>query len=288
MAKIVRPSFIELIRAQWASRKHLCVGLDADASKLPPSLRPDDDIAVRLLVFNERIIDATCNLVCAYKPNSAYYEAIGSDGIEALAKTIEYINIHAPQVPVIIDGKRGDIGNTNRAYASFLYDQMGADAATVQPYFGSEALKPILDRKDKHAFVIARTSNPGAGEFQDLMVEGMPLYLHVAKAVATTWNYNGNCGLVVGATYPDELRRVRELVPDEVPILVPGVGSQGGDLVSSVGAAAANGGSGFLINVSRSIIFSSHGPDFDQAARDKTGQLSTTINEQISISHQQG
>jgi orotidine-5'-phosphate decarboxylase len=287
MPSAERPSFADMIRPQWASRKYLCIGLDADVSRLPASLRPDDDIAIRLLAFNERIIEATCDLACAYKLNSAYYEAIGSDGIYALAKTIEYINRWAPQVPVIIDGKRGDIGSTNRAYASFLYDQMGADAATVHPYFGGEALEPILARREKHAFVIVRTSNPGAGEFQDLTVDGMPLYLHVAKAVATKWNYNGNCGLVVGATYPAELRRVRDLVPADVPILIPGVGSQGGDLASSVRAASVHGAS-FLISVSRAIIFSSNGQDFDQAARDKAIQLNAAINDLTSANSQGG
>lgn len=277
MTKGIRPSFAELIQAQWSDERYLCVGLDSDASKIPESVRPDLDTAVRVLRFNERIVDATCDLVCAYKPNSAYYEAFGSAGVEVLAKTIEYINGRAPDVPVIIDGKRGDIGTTNEAYASFLFDEMGADAATVQPYFGREALAPILERRSKHAFVLARTSNPGAGEFQDLLVDGLPLYLHVAKSVVDSWNKFRNCGLVVGATYPSELEKVRELVPDDMPILIPGIGTQGGDLEGSVRAAMTGGSRAFIVNVSRAVIFASSQPDFDEVARREATRLNSDI-----------
>jgi orotidine-5'-phosphate decarboxylase len=277
MLKFDRPSFAELIAAQWSVHRHLCVGLDTDASKLPPTLRPDSDLAFRVLTFNERIVDATCDLVCAYKPNSAFYEAFGVAGVEVLAKTIEYINTQAPDVPVIIDGKRGDIGSSNSAYASFLFDEMGADAATVHPYFGREALAPILDRRDKQTFVLARTSNPGAREFQDLLVDGMPLYLHVAQAVAQTWNYNGNCGLVIGATYPDELRRVRDLIRDDMPLLMPGIGAQGGNLKASVRAAAGRGRGAIIISASRSIIFASSGSNFDETARREAARLNSDI-----------
>lgn len=282
MTKSDRASFLDLIQDQWSGGRHLCVGLDSDVSRIPSSLRPDKDIAVRVLHFNERIIDATCDLVCAYKPNSAYYEAFGSAGVEVLAKTIEYINNHAPGVPVIIDGKRGDIGSTNHAYASFLFDEMGADAATVQPYFGREALEPILHRRSKQAFVIVRTSNPGAGEFQDLVVDGLPLYLHVARSVASEWNNFGNCGLVVGATYPGELQHVREFVSSQIPILVPGIGPQGGDLKASVRAATSGESDAFIINASRSIIFASQERNFDEVARLETARLSSAIQSILS------
>lgn len=276
MANASHRDFGDLIDRQWSAGKHLCIGLDTDVSKVPPSLRPADDLAVRMLAFNEKIVDATGDVACAYKPNSAYYEALGSAGVFVLEKTIEYINDHAPGVPVIVDGKRGDIDNTNEAYASFLFDQMGADAATVQPYFGRESLAPILARRDKAIFVLARTSNPGAGEFQDLVVDGVPLYMRVAQAVAQTWNYNGNCGLVIGATYPDELRRVRDHVPHELPILMPGIGIQGGNLADAVHAVAGLQ-KAFIINASRSIIFASPGSDFDEAARREAMSLSSAI-----------
>ena len=277
MINLSRASFGDLVRGQWSAGKHVCVGFDPNVSKLPASVKPSADVAVRVLAFNEKIVDATCDLVCAYKPNSAFYEAFGSDGVEVLRKTIEYINTQAPDVPVVIDGKRGDIGSSNEAYASFLFDEMRADGATVHPYFGRESLMPFLERKNKQTFVLARTSNPGAGEFQDLVVDGVPLYLRVAQAVSATWNFNDNCGLVIGATYPEELRRVREVVRAELPILIPGIGAQGGDLDASVRAAVADGGNALIVNASRSVIFASHDDDFDETARRETQNLGSAI-----------
>ena len=243
-------NFRKMLEAKWAEGKFVCVGLDSELSKLPKPYCGYETTAA-LTLFNKSIVDATKDLVCAYKPNSAFYEAHGEAGWRALRETIEHINKVAPGVPVIYDAKRADIGNTNDGYVKAAFDVLLADAITVNPYFGQEALEPFLARKDKGIIVLCRTSNKGAGEFQNLVVDGnLPLYQRVAHMVATKWNYNGNCGLVVGATYPEELQQVRSIVGD-MPILIPGVGAQGGDLEASVKAAQRC----FIINSSRGIIF---------------------------------
>lgn len=277
-----RLSFNELLSAQWAEGRYLCVGLDTDVKKIPESFCAGEDPAIRLLEYNKRIIDATSDLVCAYKPNSAFYEALGSSGIDALEKTIDLINTSSPSVPVIVDAKRADIDNTNIGYVSFIFEYLGADAVTVHPYLGGEALAPFLRKERKGVFVLARTSNNGAAEFQDLEVDGRPLYLAVAERVATGWNSAGNCGLVVGATYPEELRLIREAVPATMPILVPGIGSQGGDLEAAVAAGSRSGECALIINASRSIIFASEGDDFEERARAEAHRLSEGITRAVS------
>ena len=204
----------------------LCVGLDSDVRKLPSHL---NNIPNNQFEFNKAIIDATYDLVCAYKPNSAFYEAAGVEGLQQLKLTIDYLKEKYPQIPVILDAKRADIGNTNEGYVTSSFDWLRADAITLHPYLGKEALQPYLDRKDKGIIILCRTSNPGAGEFQDLSVDGEPLYMHVSKKVAKDWNANENCMLVVGATYPEELAHVRKAVGD-MTFLVPGIGAQGGDV----------------------------------------------------------
>lgn len=275
-------NFRQLLEGQWAAGKFLCVGLDSDARIVEQVLAPqptDERLQAR---FNQLIIDATAHLAGAFKPNSAFYEARGVDGIADLQETISYINQVAPGVPVILDAKRADIGSTNVGYVDFAFEYMKADAVTVHPYLGEEALRPFLDRADKGIFVLCRTSNPRSSEFQDLSIpfdrDSHFLFEVVAKNVAAQWNRNGNCGLVVGATYPEELARVRDLVGD-LPILIPGIGTQGGDLEASLLAGLTSQGSGVLMNASRSIIFSSMGNDFVDAAKIEAIRLDRAIRD---------
>jgi orotidine-5'-phosphate decarboxylase len=249
--------FDKLERAAQRSGSLLCVGLDPD-----PAQMPVPDVAA----FNRAIIEATAVFVCAYKPNLAFYEALGEAGMAALRDTLAAI---PPDIPVIADAKRNDIGNTAKAYARALFDELGFDAATVNPYLGGDAVEPFLEREEKAAFVLCRTSNPGARDLQDLMVmtpgaEARPLFQVVAE-MARRWNSRGNVGLVVGATYPEELKRVRELCP-EITFLVPGVGAQGGDVASVMRNGLDKVGRGLIINVSRQVLYASREKDFATAA----------------------
>lgn len=228
-------SFTDKLTVKWTENKFVCVGLDQGDFE-----------------FNQKIIDATYDLVCAYKPNIAFYESNGIAGLQALKKTINYIHQKKSNIPVILDAKRGDIGNSNEAYVKAIFDDLGVDAVTVSPYLGGESLKPFLDRTDKGVIVLVRTSNPGAGEFQDLEVENKPLYQIVAEHVKN-WNINGNCAVVVGATYPEELKKVREIVGD-MPILVPGIGAQGGDLKTTLKNGLNSKKQGLIISSSRGIV----------------------------------
>lgn len=252
----------------------LCVGLDSDIAKLPEVCQKQEH---KQFSFNKAIIDATHDLVNAYKPNTAFYESRGLPGIEALKLTCDYIRETYPEIPIIIDAKRADIGNTNEGYSTFVFEYLQADAITLHPYLGQEAIQPFLDRKDKGVIVLCRTSNKGAAEFQDLSIEGEPLYQHVADHVAHKWNANGNCALVVGATYPEELTQVRAIVGD-MPLLIPGVGAQGGDVEKTVKAGVHNGARA-IINASRSIIFASSGDDFAEKAREEAQKLRDQINQ---------
>lgn len=248
----------------------VCLGLDSDTSKIPHGTSQ--------LQFNQTIIDATHDLVAAYKPNTAFYEAAGAAGVQVLKDTCDYIRAVAPNVLIILDAKRADIGNTNVGYVQFAYDYLGADAVTLQPYLGGEALEPFLVREDKGAIILCRTSNDGSGEFQDQIVGTKKLFEYVAETVTRDWNANKNCMLVVGATYPEEAQAIREAVGDDMWFLVPGVGAQGGDLQALMAAAQNSRGTGLLINSSRGIIFASSGPDFAAAARKATETLRNEIN----------
>ncbi|PIP32496.1 orotidine-5'-phosphate decarboxylase, partial [Candidatus Gottesmanbacteria bacterium CG23_combo_of_CG06-09_8_20_14_all_37_19] len=212
-------------------------------------------------------------------PNSAFYEAQGEEGIRQLKQTVYFVKENYPKIPVILDAKRADIGNTNEGYVKFAFDHLGADAITLHPYLGKDALKPFLERRDKGLFILCRTSNSGAGEFQDLEIDGKPLYQVIAAKVAKDWNYNGNCGLVVGATYPKELDIVRHIVGN-IPILIPGIGAQGGDLEKTVQAGVDKTGLNALINSSRGIIFASTGVNFAEKAREEALKLKNLINKQ--------
>ncbi len=244
----------------------LCVGLDPDTDRLPSHL---DGFDLPRWAFNRRIIDATHDLVAAYKPNAAFYE--DADGWRSLEETIAYA--HGKDVPVILDAKRADIGNTTRQYARQL-DRV--DAITVNPYLGRDAIEPFLQRSDAGVFVLCRTTNPGASDVQELaLAEGDQLYERVAT-LADLWNQRNNIGLVVGATTPDELEAVRDLVP-ELPFLVPGVGAQGGDVEAAVTYGCVDGVG--LINASRSVIFAGEGETFDKAARSAAKRLRDRLNE---------
>ena len=246
----------------------LCVGLDSDISKLPKVVRKNK---YPQLTFNKKIIDATHDLVCAYKPNSAFYEARGEQGITELKMTCDYLRKKYPDVVIILDAKRADIGNTNKGYVAFAYDYLKVDAITLHPYLGREAVQPFLDRKEKGSIILCRTSNPGAGEFQD------NLYQKVAMHVANYWNTNKNCALVVGATYPAELAIVRRIAKD-MPILIPGIGAQGGDVEKTVKSGVDSHGTGAIINASRSVIFASNEPNFPKRAREEAIKLRDEIN----------
>ena len=224
-------SFLEKIRTKWNEGKFLCVGLDQGNFEA-----------------NRKVIDATFNYICAFKPNATFYTD------SELAETVNYIKSNHPEIPIILDAKRGDIAHTNEAYVKIIFDTLGVDAVTVHPYLGKESLQPFLDRTDKGILVLVKTSNPGAGEFQDLKIRDKPLYQVVAEHVAQTWNKNSNCGVVVGATYPEELAEVRIIVGD-MPILVPGVGNQGGDLEKVLRNGLNAQKQGLIINSSRAISF---------------------------------
>lgn len=282
-------TFMSRLRARMDSaRTLLCVGLDPEPGRFSAaalSALPDGasaEIEEMLVAYNAAIVEATAGYVCAFKPNSAFYEAHGEAGLRALRRTIALIHERHPDVPVLLDVKRGDIGSTSRAYAQAAFDIFGADAVTLQPYLGGEALAPFLARDDRGCFILCRTSNPGGGELQDLLVMAsdgsqQPLYLAVAERVASEWNARGNCGLVVGATYPGELRRVRAVAPD-LPILVPGIGAQGGDLEGTVRAGLDASGLGLLISASRSVYYASDGADFAAAAATEARRLRDAIN----------
>ena len=284
-----RRTFRALLEARWDAGLFVSVGLDPDWERLPAHLRaaagpaPDDAAkAAAVGRFCAAIVDATADLACAFKPNAAFFERFGAPGIAALGAVMRHIRAAAPEVPVIYDAKRGDIGSTNAGYVADAFDRLGADAITVHPYLGAESLAPFLERADRGTIVLVRTSNPGGGEFQDLLVGGEPLHRVVARRVAEGWNRNNNCAVVVGATYPDELAAVRGIVGD-MPILIPGVGAQGGDVARTVRAGRDARGRGMVINSSRGIIYAGRGGDFAQAARAEASRLTREI--QIGRAH---
>lgn len=252
----------------------VCVGLDTDHDKIPAHIK---SLPNPLFEFNKAIIDATHDVVCAYKPNSAFYEAFGDEGVKQLKMTFDYLKQTYPEIVTILDAKRADIGNTNEGYVKFTYEYLQADAVTLHPYLGKEALQPFLDRADKGSIILCRTSNPGAGEFQDLTVDGKPLYVRVAEQISKNWNTHNNCLLVLGATYPDELAQVRAVTGDMI-FLVPGIGKQGGDVEKTVRAGMNSKKDGMIINSSRGIIFASQGQDFATRAREEAVKLRDEIN----------
>lgn len=252
----------------------VCVGLDPVLLKLPSHLR---NIENPFFVFNKLIVDVTHDLVCAYKPNSAFYEALGMQGISQLKMTCDYIREMNPEIPIILDAKRGDIGSTNIGYVQFAFDYLQVDAITLHPYLGVEALLPFLERTDKGCMILCHTSNAGAGELQNLLVNNEPLYKVVTRKVATEWNTKGNCMVVAGATFPEELAEIRKLIGD-ITILSPGVGAQKGMLTKTVTGGINTKKQGLIINSSRGIIYASHENDFTDKVRMKTMELRNDIN----------
>jgi orotidine-5'-phosphate decarboxylase len=259
----------KLIKAALKNRSWLCVGLDPDINKLPSNITRS---LSGIEEFLKAVIDATDDLICAYKPNSAFYEQFGAEGISLLKEIISYIPDH---IPVILDAKRGDIGNTSKMYAAAAFDYLKADAITVNPYMGYDSIGPFLDYKDKGVITLCLTSNPSSSDFQkreaiDIDNRPIPLYQMVARA-ALSWNKRDNIGLVVGATKPEELGDLRKLVGDSIPILIPGVGAQGGDLEMSLKNGSNADGQLAIINVSRSVLYASK--DNDYAARSRENAL---------------
>jgi orotidine-5'-phosphate decarboxylase len=255
-------TFLESLLA--ASRRNgslLCVGLDPDPRRIPAALRAAPD---PIYAFCMAVVAATADLVCAFKPNIAFFEALGPAGVATLRRLIADM---PRDVPVIVDAKRGDIGSTAAAYAEALFERLGADAVTLSPYLGGDSLQPFLRYAGKGCLVLCKTSNPGSGDLQDLeLASGGPLYMEVARRARDDWNANGNVGLVVGATYPAVLASVRALCPD-LPLLVPGVGAQGGALADAARAAADINGERAIVNSSRGVLYAGDGDDFADAAR---------------------
>ena len=263
-------NFIDKLHA--AERAHqslLCVGLDPDPAKLPGAWRGQPD---RVFDFCARIVDATADLVIAFKPQIAYFAAHRAEA--QLERLMDHMRANAPAVPIILDAKRGDIGSTAEQYAIEAFERYGADAVTLSPFMGFDSVQPYLAHAGKGAFLLCRTSNPGGDDLQSQRLASVPgqplLYEHVAQLAQGPWNVNGQLGLVVGATYPAEIERVRQLAPT-LPLLIPGVGAQGGDALATVraGYRQHNGGTSgpIIVNSSRAILYASSSDDFDQAAR---------------------
>lgn len=266
--------FMQRLTEAWDRNNSLvCVGLDPEIERIPPSIAAEPS---PIFQFNRAIIDATADVVCAYKPQFAHYAAYEAE--DQLERTIDYIHQNHPHVAVILDSKRGDVGNTAERYAIEAFERYKADAVTVNPYLGGDSLEPFLKHADKGVIILCRTSNPGARDIQDLQVQGTRRLYHViAELAAQKWNSRGNCMLVVGATYPRELAEIREIVGD-MPFLVPGVGAQGGDVVQAVQNGRTRAGAGLVISSSRAILYASSGSDFATAARNAAVALRDQIN----------
>ncbi len=257
----------ELVAQIRLKKSFLCVGLDVDLDKIPKHLLKEED---PIFTFNKSIIDATHTFAVAYKPNLAFYEAYGIEGLKALGKTIDYLNTNYPDIFTIADAKRGDIGNTSGMYAKAFFEDLNFDSLTVAPYMGRDSVEPFLAYEDKHTILLALTSNPGAYDFQTEKMEGEELYKKVIRS-SKTWKNGQNLMYVVGATKAEFLREIRKLVPESF-LLVPGVGAQGGSL-QEVCAYGMNQNVGLLVNSSRGVLYASGGEDFAQAAAKKAEEL---------------
>ena len=265
--------FMQSLQQAWTRNNSLvCVGLDPEPSKFPDHLRGTPDA---VFAFCRAVVDATADLVCAFKPQIAHFAALRAEDV--LERLIAHIHEAHPGVPVILDAKRGDIGSTAQHYASEAFERYRADAVTLNPYLGRDSIQPFLDRADKGVILLCRTSNPGGADFQALDCGGQPLYLRVAETVARDWNGHGNCALVTGATWPEELGQVRAVVGD-MPLLVPGVGAQGGDVAAVVRHGRSAGGTGLMVSSSRAILYAGHGETFAQDARRAAQALRDEIN----------
>ena len=271
------PTFMQALRARWQSADTLvCVGLDPEPAKFPARFAGDPDA---VFAFCRDIADATAEFACAFKPQIAHFAALGAE--DALRRLIAHLHATHPGVPVILDAKRGDIGSTAQRYVAEAFERFDADAVTVNPYLGRDSVQPFLERADKGVVILCRTSNPGAGDLQDLPIahagSTRPLYQHVAETIARDWNGHGNVSLVVGATWPEQLREVRAIVGD-MPFLVPGVGAQGGDVAAVVTNAKTADGAGLMVSSSRAILYASNGDDYADAAARQARTLRDAIN----------
>lgn len=271
-------SFMSVLKQRWnATDTLVCVGLDPEPAKFPAAFANDPDAVFH---FCRDIVDATAEYVCAFKPQIAHFAALAAES--SLHRLIAHIHAAHPGIPVILDSKRGDIGSTAQHYAAEAFDRYGADAVTANPYLGRDSVQPFLDRADKGVVILCRTSNTGASDLQDLRVQSgngavRPLYQHVAETIARDWNAHGNCALVVGATWPAQLREVRAIVGD-MPFLVPGVGAQGGDVEAVVTNAKTADGTGLIVSSSRAILYASSGDDHVHAAANAARALRDEIN----------
>ena len=295
-------NFQELLEFQWSFNNHVCLGLDSEYSRIPESLRRRS-IQNTLIAFNQGIVDATKDAVCAYKLNFAFYLKYGSEGIAALRETVANIRAVAREIPTILDGKHGDTVDSNVAYALAAFESFNMDAVTVNPYAGMEPLQPFFDHPDKGVIILCHTSNKGANFLQDKTVslslqerkdffprpidsqnwehdvpDCLPVYQYVGYHVSRHWNKNGNCVLSAGATYPADIAKIRR-IDDDMPLLILGNGTQGGDIEKTVTFGKSSRGLRMIVNFSRSIIFASQGSDCFEAARNKTIDLGDTINQ---------
>jgi orotidine-5'-phosphate decarboxylase len=270
--------FMQSLHQAWQRNNSLvCVGLDPEPAKFPAHLR---DVHDAVYTFCRAIVDATATLVCAYKPQIAHFAALRAE--DTLERLIAHIHDAHPGIPVILDAKRGDIGSTAQHYATEAFERYQADAVTLNPYLGRDSIQPFLDRADKGVILLCHTSNPGAADLQDLLVEStegqrLPLYQHLARTIARDWNVHDNCALVTGATWPEQLAQVRALVGD-MPLLVPGIGAQGGDVEAVLRHGRTADGTGLMISSSRAILYAGTGEDFATAARIATDTLREQIN----------
>ncbi len=266
-------NFNDRLAAAWAANDSLlCVGIDPDVKRFPKQFAGRKDA---ILEFGKAIADATADLVCAFKPQIAYFHAErAEDQLEAL---IDYMRATYPKVPVILDAKRGDIGSTAEQYAREAFERYRADAVTISPFLGHDSVTPYTQYADKGVIILCRTSNPGGSDLQFLKVDGELLYQRIARVVASEWNGNRNCALVVGATFPNELAAVRSIVGD-MSLLVPGIGAQGGDIEATVRAGRSAAGTGLMINSSRAILYASGAEDFAAAARRVADETRIAIN----------
>lgn len=253
----------------------VCIGIDPIMEKIPSHIKHEK---YPFFSFAKEIIDATHDLVCSYKPNSAFFEAEGAKGIEQLKMICDYIKKTYPDMLILLDAKRADIDSTNEGYVKYAFEYLQADAITLHPYLGKNALTPFLNRKEKGMFILCHTSNKGAEELQELKINGKELYKVVAEQVTKHYNEFGNCFLVVGATYPQQLKQIRSIVGQQMTILIPGIGAQGGDLISTLQSGLNDIREGLIISSSRNIIYTSSDSNFAEKAREKTLELKIAIN----------
>lgn len=256
----------------------LCVGLDPDVARFPAEFKGKPDA---IFLFCKAIIDATASFACAFKPQIAYFSALGAE--DQLQAICDYLKKNYTDIPIVLDAKRGDIGSTAEQYAREAFERYDADAVTLNPYMGFDSIQPYLEWKDRGAIVLCRTSNPGGSDLQFLKVDGVPLYQHVARLVAERWNQHGQCGLVVGATFPHELEQVRKIVGD-MPLLVPGIGAQGGDIEATVTAGRSSARAGMMINSSRAILYAK--PEGDESFAEAASRVAEQTRDSINLFRQ--